>query len=79
VNPCVRERFVDELIIVSKLQHGNVIELLGHCYEYSERLVQEGSAITVEKNGHLGFVSRYMPNQSLVRIIKGTFTYKKYL
>ncbi|XP_066338526.1 uncharacterized protein [Miscanthus floridulus] len=70
VNLPARERFVDELRLVSKLQHGNVIEILGHCYEYSESLVQEGNDIRVDGNGHLGFVSRYMPNQSLVRIIK---------
>jgi hypothetical protein len=75
VNLPARERFVDELRLVSKLQHGNVIEILGHCYEYSESLVQEGNDIRVDGNGHLGFVSRYMPNQSLVRIIElGTLT-----
>lgn len=77
IDPHVRQRFVDELRLVLKLQHENVIELLGHCYEYSEYLVQEGNYIRVKENGHLGLVSRYMPNQSLVRILRGAFFYIK--
>jgi serine/threonine protein kinase len=57
----VKERFLHELRIVQKLQHKNIAELLGFCFEYIENMVLEpNEEFKFAKNCGIGFVSRDM-------------------
>ncbi|CAL4978978.1 unnamed protein product [Urochloa decumbens] len=68
----VKARFVDELKLILKLKHKNIVRLMGYCYEYNESLVQDGSDdVRVDNKHHFCFVSRYMLKGSLVSIIEG--------
>ncbi|RCV39354.1 hypothetical protein SETIT_8G217000v2 [Setaria italica] len=70
-NDSNKKRFIKELNIISKLQHGNIVEHLGHCYQNREILVQTDSDFDFQIRQHLAFVSGYISNQSLDKVIKG--------
>ena len=78
-NDSVKQRFIKELNIVSKLQHRNLVKHLGHFYQNDETLVHKGGDFVVHKKHHLVFVSEYISNQSLIKVIKGTFPLKSSL
>lgn len=70
----IKECFVHELNLASKLQHKHVVGLLGYCYEDNgSNLLQKGNGFEIEEKRHICFVTSYMLNQSLIPIIKGTF------
>ncbi|RCV39357.1 hypothetical protein SETIT_8G217300v2 [Setaria italica] len=65
----VKARFLHELRLLQKLQHRNVVELLGFCFEYNESLVVEDNDVQVASNGVLGFMSRFMSKKSMAEVI----------
>ena len=77
MNEQVKACFLHELRLLQKLQHRNVVELLGFCFEYSENLVVEDDDVEVVSIGVLGFISRYTSKKSMLEtIIKGTVSLK---
>uniref|UniRef100_K3ZLY5 Protein kinase domain-containing protein n=1 Tax=Setaria italica TaxID=4555 RepID=K3ZLY5_SETIT len=64
----VKARFLHELRLLQKLQHRNVVELLGFCFEYNESLVVEDNDVQVASNGVLGFMSRFMSKKSMAEL-----------
>ncbi|XP_062182887.1 probable receptor-like protein kinase At5g18500 [Phragmites australis] len=57
------EARLNELILVSELEHKNIVKLLGYCDEVKKN--SKGEDVR-----HFIFVSRYMPNESLKKVIK---------
>ncbi|CAO2142673.1 unnamed protein product [Urochloa humidicola] len=62
----------DELNLVSKLQHKNIVKLLGYGHEVAERMVLvEDKKVRTEQRQYFS-VEEYMPNGSLEKIINGS-------
>jgi serine/threonine protein kinase len=63
-----------ELQLIRKLQHPNIVELVGFCYEYSGSLVvpEKSNDVKFQGNGDLGIISRYASEKTMDDVNKGT-------
>ncbi|OQU83945.1 G-type lectin S-receptor-like serine/threonine-protein kinase At1g61480 [Sorghum bicolor] len=73
-----KKRFVNELRMILKLRHRNIVEFLGYCFESDDILVvdQGKSSVEVQENRQLCFVSRYMSKGSMIRVTEGKERFK---
>ncbi|WVZ85619.1 hypothetical protein U9M48_032523 [Paspalum notatum var. saurae] len=76
----VRACFVRELQLVLKLQHPNIVKLLGYCFEYKESLVVNANNGRVQsyKTGGLG-EQEHVVWSSVLKIIQGIAEGVRYL
>ncbi|CAN6363658.1 unnamed protein product [Urochloa humidicola] len=74
-NPYVRpEEHIDELHLVSKLKHKNIVKLIGYgseVLEMAEQFEETKVGAKEDKEIFFFFVEEYMPNGSLNKIISG--------
>ena len=68
----LHEHVFDELMLVSKLDHENIVNFLGYCLAIEEGKGEESSTI---QESRCFMVEEYMPNGSLDRFINGIGIY----
>jgi serine/threonine protein kinase len=69
-----KKKLSRELRLIRKLQHPNIVELVGFCYEYSGSLVvpEKSNDVKFQGNGDLGIISRYASEKTMDDVNKGT-------